>query len=161
MAIIFSWKNCSWNLADKNAFQVFTCISEHGISYTKDTHTKGVLPHKMSLLKVRFWRRRAASSHTQQSSAPWGRAENRQGLPTDKRAHGATYQLGLREVPLPPQILVHGRKHREAVVGVHENVDKAVQCGSKETWKSTVHKITLLERRTARSLSGNSLPVHN
>lgn len=44
-----------------------------------------------------------------------------------------TYQLGLGEVPLPPQVPVHGRKHRQAVVGVHEDVDEAVQGGPEET----------------------------
>lgn len=49
---------------------------------------------------------------------------------------GITYQLSLREVFLPPEILVHRWKYRKAIVGVHENVDKTVQCGSKETCKS-------------------------
>ncbi|KAF5925053.1 hypothetical protein HPG69_008729 [Diceros bicornis minor] len=50
---------------------------------------------------------------------------------------GLTYQLSLCEVLLPPKVLVHRGKHRKAVVGVHENVDKTVQCGSKETYKRT------------------------
>lgn len=44
-----------------------------------------------------------------------------------------TYQLGLGEVPLPPQVPVHGWKHRQAVVGVHEDVDEAIQGGPEET----------------------------
>lgn len=44
-----------------------------------------------------------------------------------------TYQLGLGEVPLPPQVPVHGRKHRQAVVGVHEDVDEAIQGRPEET----------------------------
>lgn len=43
-----------------------------------------------------------------------------------------TYQLSLREVFLPPKVLVHGREHRQAVVGVHKNVDETVQGRSEE-----------------------------
>lgn len=50
---------------------------------------------------------------------------------TGKRTR--TYQLGLGEVPLPPQVPVHGRKHGQAVVGVHEDVDEAIQGRPEET----------------------------
>lgn len=44
-----------------------------------------------------------------------------------------TYQLSLREILLPPKILAHRWKHGKAIVSVHEDVDEAVQGGSKET----------------------------
>lgn len=54
--------------------------------------------------------------------------------PRQSRAGGGrTYQLGLRQVLLPPEVLVHGREHGQPVVGVHEDVDEAVQGGAKET----------------------------
>lgn len=49
-----------------------------------------------------------------------------------KQIESSTYQLSLCEVFLPPKVLVHGREHREPIVGVHENVDKTVQGWSKE-----------------------------
>lgn len=65
---------------------------------------------------------------------------------TWKSKERRTYQLSLCEVLLPPKVLVHGREHRQAIVGVHENVDKAVQGGSKEACGSGACELEFSER---------------
>ena len=44
---------------------------------------------------------------------------------------GLPHQLPLGNVLLPPEVGSHGRDGREPVVGVHQYVDEAVQCGPK------------------------------
>lgn len=47
----------------------------------------------------------------------------------DDRQHELD-QLPLSDVLLPPEVRTHGRDGRQPVVGVHEDVDEAVKCGT-------------------------------
>lgn len=47
--------------------------------------------------------------------------------------HYCTDQLRLCEIAFPPQVVVHGGNGGQAVVWIHQHMDEAVQCGSKET----------------------------
>lgn len=84
--------------------------------------------NRVSLVQARFRERPAASSPTAKppasgagtGAAAWSR-------------RGRTYQLGLRQVLLPPEVLVHGWEDGQPVVGVHEDVDEAVQGRAEET----------------------------
>ena len=84
--------------------------------------------NRVSLLQARFRERPAASSPT--AKPPASRAGT--GAAAQSR-RGRTSQLGLRQVLLPPEVLVHGREDGQPVVGVHEDVDEAVQGRAEET----------------------------
>lgn len=42
-----------------------------------------------------------------------------------------THQLPLRDVLLPPEVRTHGGDRRQTIVGVHQDMDEAVQRGTK------------------------------
>lgn len=104
------------------------CVHIGRIPYTKDTLTG------LHSYKPVFRDRPAASSPT--AKPPASRAGAEPGAEPAAAARsrpGRTYQLGLRQVLLPPEVLVHGREDGQPVVGVHEDVDEAVQGRAKET----------------------------
>lgn len=59
-----------------------------------------------------------------------------------KKLHYCTDQLGLCEITFPPQVLLHGRNDGQAVVWIHQHMDEAIQCGSKETCTQTMQHIS-------------------
>lgn len=67
-----------------------------------------------------------------------------------------TYQLSLCEVFLPPQVLVHRWEHGESVVGVHKDVDKAVQGWSKKTCRNTAEGLLFRQEDCAPFSSDSS-----
>lgn len=78
----------------------------------------------------------------------------------------STYQLNSGEVLLPPEVLlVGGAQGRQAVVGVHDDMDHTVQQGMEcplATWRTTpaISSHDLLFNRAMLSLDGQVSMFH-
>lgn len=55
-----------------------------------------------------------------------------------------TYQLSLSQVPLPPEVFLHGGYCGQTIVGVHTHMDETVKSRPKETLKKRFWKNVLL-----------------